>query len=155
MKSTRRVRSGTMYGVVLVLAMLAVAGTVVADCCCGPGVRSQGYWKNHPEAWPVTSLSIGGTHYTRGDAIVILSTPCKGDKSYTLFDALLAAELNERAGNCTDCIADTLCAAHEWVDENPPGSNVRGNSCEWKEGEPLYCILDAYNNGCLCAPSAD
>jgi len=150
MKSTRRAK----YGVIAALAILVVAGTVAAYCC-GPGVRSQGYWKNNPDAWPVTNLWIGDTHYTRGDAIVILSTPSKGDKSYTLFDALLAAELNELAGNCTDCIEDTLCAAHEWVADNPPGSNVRGNSCAWKEGEPLYCILDAYNNGCLCVPSAD
>jgi hypothetical protein len=140
----------------MALAILVVAGAVAADCCCcGPGVRSPGYWKNHPEAWPCDTICVGGIEYTKAEAIAILETPGKGDKSYTLFSALLAAKLNACAGNCTWCIEGTLCAANEWSGEYPPGSGVTGSSCAWKEGEPLYLCLDAYNNGYLCAPSAD
>jgi len=139
----------------MALAILVVAGTVAAHCCCyGPGVRSQGYWKNHPDAWPRDTVWVG-KEYCKAEAITILQTPGKGDKSYTLFNALLAAELNQCAGNCTCCIEKTICKAHEWCCEHPPGSGVTGNSCAWKYGELLYCKLDAYNNGYLCAPSAD
>jgi hypothetical protein len=140
----------TMYGVVLVLALLVMAGTVWA---CG--VRSPGYWKNHPEAWPVSSLSIGADTYTKEQAIIIMQTPGKGDKSYTLFNAVVAALLNEYSGAPVTCIATTLAQAIVWVDTYPPGSGVEGSSEAWKCGEPLYCKLDAYNNGQLCVPSED
>ena len=35
------------------------------------------------------------------------------------------------------------------------GSAVAGSSAAWKVGEPLYLMLDAYNNGLLCAPHRD
>jgi len=37
----------------------------------------------------------------------------------------------------------------------PVGSGVRGKSDAWREGDPLYLMLDDYNNGLLCAPSRD
>ena len=37
----------------------------------------------------------------------------------------------------------------------PVGSNVKGSSLAWKNGEPLAVQLDRYNNGMLCAPHRD
>ena len=39
----------------------------------------------------------------------------------------------------------------------PVGSGVKagGKKSPWREGEPLYEMLDDYNNGLLCAPSRD
>jgi hypothetical protein len=117
------------------------------ECKCEP--RSPGYWKNH-EGWPGGAVKIGGIWYTEADAIEIMKTAGKGDKTYTMFKALAAAKLNKAAGCDVSCIKCTIKAADEWMEKyGPVGSNVRGNSKAWKCGEPLYKKLDKYNNyGC-------
>jgi hypothetical protein len=160
MKSTRTVRSITIFGVVMVLAILTVAGTVWA---CG--VRSPGYWKTHPEAWPVGHLHIAqdpsdpsspSRTYSEAEVLDALLTPVKGDKSYTLFSAVAAALLNGYNGAPMD--ASTLAtrnAAIAWCYAHPPGSGVEASSDAWKYAEPLYYTLDAYNNGLLGVPAED
>ncbi|MCK4731440.1 MAG: hypothetical protein KAT65_03185 [Methanophagales archaeon] len=120
-----------------------------------PGTGTPGYWKNHPGAWPVDNITIGGVNYTKDDAIANMSTPDKKDKTYTMFRALVAAKLNVLIGNDDSCIKDTIAAADEWMTEYPVGSGVKagGKNSPWREGEPLYLELDKYNNGLLCAPS--
>jgi hypothetical protein len=34
-----------------------------------PGTGTPGYWKNHPDAWPVTQITVGGIVYTKVQAI--------------------------------------------------------------------------------------
>ena len=126
----------------------------------GCGTGTPGYWKNHPEAWPVDEITIGGVTYSKEDAIVLMDHPTKKDKTYTMFQALVAAKLNVLIGNDDSCIADTIAAADDWmapppIGYGPVGSGVSGNSAAWKEGEPLYLDLDDYNNGLLCAPHRD
>jgi hypothetical protein len=116
-----------------------------------PGTGTPGYWKNHPEAWPVQSIVIGGRTYTKAQAIALIEQP-DGDKTYTLFRALVSAKLNVLIGNNSSCVADTIIAADAWLATYPAGSGVAGSSQAWKIGEPLYLRLDAYNNGALCAP---
>jgi len=157
-------RSKNLACVVLVLILLGVS-TAAAWACTPPGVGTPGYWKNHPEAWPVEEIRIGGITYARADAIALMQTPGKGDKTYTLFRATVAALLNKRAGNDTSCpitdrpswtIQDVISKASWWLGEYPPGDGVKGNSDAWQDkGEWLYEWLDAYNNGLLCAPSRD
>ena len=157
MKSVKNTRSLALYGTIVVLALLVAGGTVVA-CCgpCSPGVGSPGYWKNHPEAWPVSSITLGGVTYSQADAIAIMETSVRGDKTYTLFNALIAAKLNVLIGNCSCCIADTIDDADDWLESNPLGTYVAGSSPAWQcPGEKLYLCLDAYNNGLLCAPARD
>ena len=118
----------------------------------GPGTGTPGYWKNHPEAWPVGSITIGGVTYSRDAAIFLMGLP-DGDKTYTVFRALVAAKLNVLIGNDSTCILSTISAADDWMaDYGPVGSEVRASSLAWTLGEPLYGRLDAYNNGELCAP---
>ena len=119
----------------------------------GPGTGTPGYWKNHPKAWPVSSITIGGATYTKAQAIALMNMPVSGDKTYTMFDALVAAELNKLVGNDASCIADKISAAQIWMAANPVGSGVTADSLAWQlVGESLYKLLDAYNNGWLCAP---
>jgi hypothetical protein len=121
------------------------------------GVGTPGYWKNHPEAWPVGEIEIGGITYTMDEALAIMNQPQKNDKTITMFDALVAAKLNVLIGSDDSCIADTITQAYQWmVDNDPVGSGVRANSDAWKSsGESLYTTLDMYNNGMLCAPAMD
>ena len=58
------------------------------------GTGTPGYWKNHPDAWPVESVTIGGVSYTKDQAINEMSMPVKKDKWYSMFKALTATKLN-------------------------------------------------------------
>lgn len=121
-----------------------------------PGTGTPGYWKNHPEAWPVDSITIGGVTYTKAEAIAIMKQNKAQDKTYTMFNALVSAKLNLLVGNESSCIALTVLAADQWMKTyGPVGSGVKASSQAWKQGEPLYLELDKYNNGLLCAPHRD
>ena len=118
-----------------------------------PGTGTPGYWKNHPEAWPVDVITIGGRMYTKEEAIAYINGGDK-DKTYTLFRALVSAKLNVLIGNDSSCVADVIAAADDWMAVYPVGSDVRAGkpNSPWRVGEPLYITLDKYNNGLLCAP---
>jgi hypothetical protein len=116
-----------------------------------PGTGTIGYWKTHAQAWPVSSITIGGVVYTRDQAITILSTPSRGDKSIDLFDQLVAAKLNLITGNNPSCIYSTVSSADAWMAAHPPGSGVSGSSAAWTTASPWHTQLDNYNNGLLCA----
>jgi hypothetical protein len=117
-----------------------------------PGTGTIGYWKNHPEAWPVTSIKIGGVVYPRDEAIRIMSTSTKTDKTYNLFAQLVAAKLNLGIGNQSSCIESSILAADAWLAVNPVGSGVKSSSVAWQSIAGSFTKLDLYNNGGLCAP---
>jgi protocatechuate 3,4-dioxygenase beta subunit len=117
-----------------------------------PGTGTIGYWKNHPQAWPVSTITIGGVVYTRDQAIVLIGTPSRGDKSIDLFKQLAAAKLSVLVGNNPSCIYQTINSADAWMAAHPPGSNVGGGSAAWTQASPWHTQLDNYNNGKLCAP---
>lgn len=117
------------------------------------GVAGPGFWKTHPNAWPVTNIVIAGTNYSSSNAWNLFANGA--DKSLTLFRALLAARLNELAGNDISCITQELADAEMWIDEFPRGSNVRGSSDAWKLAAPIVERLEEYNEGHLCAPAAE
>src|SRR5882672_3225227 len=56
----------------------------------------QGFWKNHSEDWPVTSLVLGSQTYTRDELLDLLPpTKSKGaDATLILARQLIAAKLN-------------------------------------------------------------
>ena len=119
-------------------------------CITPPGTGTPGYWKNHPEAWPIEEIAIGSVIYTKEEAIEFMQTPGKNDKTFTMFRALVSAKLNILVGNDDSCIAETISTADVWMQTyGPVGSGVRASSDAWKVGEPLYEELDDYNNGNL------
>lgn len=119
-----------------------------------PGARGQGYWKNHPGAWPVEQIEIGGVTYDKAEAILTMRLPTKGDKWLNMFEKLVAAKLNVLVGNESDCIEDTILSADAWMEAYP--SPVRANSPAWKHvGSDLHSELNKYNNGHRCAVSAE
>jgi hypothetical protein len=117
-----------------------------------PGTGTPGYWKNHPEAWPVDTITVGGVSYTKADAIAWLGRVGK-DKTTTMFSSLVPAMLNVMIGNDGSCVDATIGQANAWMaTHGPVGSGVLASSEAWALGEPLHRTLDAYNNGQLCAP---
>jgi hypothetical protein len=120
----------------------------------GNGTGTPGYWKNHPEAWPAGGVTIGGIQYSVEGAIALMGK-VSGDKTYSMFSALVAATLNTMPSLNNDytCIAGTLFHANAWMSEHPVGSIVKGSSAVWQENAAdWHSRLDDYNNGKLCAP---
>jgi hypothetical protein len=115
-----------------------------------PGTGTPGYWKNHPEAWPVGTIVVGGVSYTRDEAIAMINQT-GNDRRWAMFSSLVPAMLNVLIGNDKSCVASTIEAANAWM-EKYGGSKVHPASYAWKVGEPLHRLLDNYNNGTLCAP---
>jgi len=121
-----------------------------------PGTGTPGYWKTHPEAWPVASITVGGVSYTRDQAIAILGTPVTKDKTYTMFASLVSAMLNVQIGNDSTCVSEAIAAGQTWMATyGPAGHGVAASSYAWKIGEPVHRLMDNYNNGMLCAPHRD
>lgn len=121
-----------------------------------PGTGTIGYWKNHPEAWPVDEVVIGGQTYSKSQAIQWMKKPSRGDKSIDLFKQLVAAVLNVEAGNESSCIDETIGNAQGFMEYVPVGSGLSGSHWAWRYiGAPLHEALDDYNNGLLCAPHRD
>ncbi|MEC7520734.1 MAG: hypothetical protein VYE22_12750 [Myxococcota bacterium] len=121
--------------------------------CCPPPEEpgctlTQGFWKNHPEAWPVTSLTIGPHTYDQAQLLALLRTPVRGDASVALAHQLIAAELNVAAGAApVPAIAD----AQTWMSAHGGGAmlpyGVRASSPAGRMAVRLNEALTAYNEG--------
>lgn len=148
---------------IVLAALLSLAPVTSAGGCCGCCVapRSPGYWMNHPEAWPQAWIDWGGVvvvgdeSFTKEQAIALMKAPVKGDKTLTMFPALVAAWLNYYNGACICDAAVHAIQEGDWWFELPGidvGSGVKASSEEWQysHGEAIYWALDAYNNGYLC-----
>lgn len=110
---------------------------------------------NHPEAWPSGTITVGGVSYTRDQAIANFKASGL-DVTYTMFRALVSAQLNVAIGANSSCITDAIAQANAWLTVNKLGSGVPASSGAWQNGgEALKNTLDQYNNGQLCAPHRD
>lgn len=118
---------------------------VNVPCQSGGCSLTQGYWKTHPEAWPVDEITIGGVTYAKAAAIDIFNTPVRGDVTYSLAHQLIAAKLNVLNGADGSAVNSTISDADAWLSANPLGSNPRGSSRP--QGTVLAGLLDDYNNG--------
>jgi hypothetical protein len=120
----------------------------------GACVYGQGYWKNHPEAWPVTTLQLGNVTYDQQQLLDILHTPVRGNGLVLLAHQLIAAKLNIANGADPSCIQDTIAAADALIGDLvvPP---VGDGYLAPRDASPLADTLDQYNEGFLCAPSCD
>jgi len=121
----------------------------------GACTRTIGYWKTHPEAWPVEQIEIGGKVYSKSDAIAIMARSTKKDKTYNLFEQLVAAKLNLAVGTDEGCIIDAVLLADIFLMMHPVGSGVSADSDAWQMIAEQFNDLDHYNNGLLCAPHCD
>src|SRR6476620_453647 len=71
----------------------------------------QGYWKNHPNAWPVNTVMLGNQTYTKAELLNILNNPGRGDASMILAVQLIAAKLNIANGSDPTPVASTITHA--------------------------------------------
>jgi hypothetical protein len=130
-----------MLGVQGVVNIGAFSPTPQTGC-----THSQGYWKNHPEAWPVEEIAIGRVTYPKTEAIAILGmSPQGGDATYILAHQLIAAKLNIANGADPSAVAVTIDAADEWLVAHLLGSNP-GDPAR-AAGIDMAGILTEYNEG--------
>src|SRR5262249_16771283 len=55
-------------------------------------VFGQGFWKNHPDQWPVTQLQLGNVTYTENQLLSILHQPARGNGLVLLAHQEIAAK---------------------------------------------------------------
>ncbi|MGE3174910.1 MAG: hypothetical protein AB7O97_19945 [Planctomycetota bacterium] len=124
---------------------------------CGLGApptcpHTQGYWKNHASAWPVTSLTLGCTNYTQLQCLALFQTPVRGDASINLAHQLMAAKLSvaDNASNWP-AIGPTIEAADAllctFAGSLPYG--VASSTATGQQMVYLAQVLDGFNNGLM------
>jgi hypothetical protein len=81
----------------------------------GPGASgctyTQGFWKNHPQSWPVSELSLGSVSYSKADLLAIMGKEVDGNGLLALAHQMIAARLNIAGGASSAAIAATLTEA--------------------------------------------
>jgi cysteine-rich repeat protein len=116
-------------------------GSADDDC-----TYTQGYWKNHPDAWPVASLELGSVTYTKVELIAILKTPVRGNGLISLAHQLIAAKLNIAAGASASAISSAISQADSLIGSlvcPPKGDGTLATSAT----SSLVGKLDAFNSG--------
>jgi hypothetical protein len=76
---------------------------------------SQGYWRNHPNAWPVTSLTLGTVTYQAAELMAILDDPARGNGLVILVHQLIAAKLNIANGADPSAIQQAITDADNMI----------------------------------------
>jgi hypothetical protein len=113
-------------------------GLILDDDFCP---RSPGFWKTHPESWPVTFVVIGGVEYSKSQAMTILDYG--GDDAAThLARQLIATKLNLLVGG-DPVILPSVEAADAFLVQYPAGSNPGGAARD--QAAALKAPLEAYN----------
>ena len=98
---------------------LGVSRTIMcATLSCVGGsscTYTQGYWRNHPDAWPVTSLTLGTVTYQAGELMAILDNPARGNGLVILAHQLIAAKLNIANGADPSAVQQTITEADDMI----------------------------------------
>jgi hypothetical protein len=112
---------------------------------------TQGYWKNHPEAWPpsCTPMTLGGNVYTAAEVMQILNQSVGGNGAVSLAHQLIAAKLNVCMGSDPTAVAACITAADALLascgaDRIPPHGTC--SLAPATTSATTQC-LDDYNNG--------
>jgi cysteine-rich repeat protein len=106
---------------------------------------TQGFWQNHPEVFPVESLTLGDRAYTKAELLLILNTEVSGNGLIALSHQLIAAKLNVAYGAPDADIADEIAAADALIAGlvvPPIGDGYLATSVT----TALNDALDAFNN---------
>ena len=127
-----------------------VSGSLIVKC-----PLSQGYWKNHVDLWPVSSLTLGTGTYNKAQLINIMNNTTTSDASVILARQLIATLLNLANNSSPIPVSSTIADANRQLDgcTLPCKVNVRsGNGAAMVKNASF---LETYNTGGLtpgCTP---
>lgn len=107
-----------------------------------------GYWKNHEEAWPVVSLTLGTVNYTKQQLLDILNQSVGGNGLVSLAHQLIGAKLNIAAGADPTDAAAAIATADAQIGGLvvPP---VGAGYIHPSQTSGTTQTLDDYNNGII------
>src|SRR5262249_30025870 len=110
--------------------------------------KTQGFWKNHPEAWAVNNVTLGTVNYTQAQLLLIFNQPANGNGLISLAHQLIAAKLNIAAGADPTPIQATIAAADVQIGNLivPP---IGSGFLDPDDTDANAQLLDQYNNGKL------
>jgi hypothetical protein len=113
--------------------------------------KTQGYWKNHSNAWPVTSLLLGSKTYSKSELLNLLATSSTSDASLILARQLIAAKLDIANGSDPSPVSATIADADSRLSAFPGKLpyNVKPSSAAGKAMSSDANRLDSYDNGAL------
>lgn len=114
-------------------------------------VYTQGYWKNHPDAWCVDGLEIGGEEYSKDQLLTVLWTPPRrGNAVLILAHQLIAALLNIECNGVTPPpeVKAAIASAHSLLsDYDITTGYERASSDIGQKMVAAAKVLDDFNNG--------
>jgi hypothetical protein len=116
--------------------------------CAAACTYTQGYWKNHADAWPVDSLVLGTVSYSQAELLAILGTPVGGGKAganglIALAHQLIAAKLNVANGAAVPAEIATADALIGGLVVPPSGAGYLAPATT----SALVFALSTYNEG--------
>jgi hypothetical protein len=132
----------TTFGHYIIINVVLECPNITLGC-----TLSQGYWKNHPDVWAVSGLTLGNRSYTNQQLLSILNTPVRGNGLVSLSYQLIAAKLNAATGaNVPTAVSTGISAADTQIGSLlvPPVGN---GSLSTNSTRSLTALLDTYNNG--------
>jgi hypothetical protein len=103
-----------------------------------------GFWKNHPEVWPVTTMVICGNSLNQDELVSVLGSSPRGDVTIIMARQLIASRLNVASGNSCPLTVD----AEAWLCSH---GGIGASRKKWDGGEELKNALDQFNNGGACS----
>jgi hypothetical protein len=126
---------------------------VAFNCPCEPPdgcTGTPGYWRNHADEWPVSSLTVGCVNYPKADLLDIFDWSARGDATVKLFHHTVAAKLNVLHG-ADNSIQPSIDAADAFLCDHPLLSRPTGGLKT--EANAIKDALVAYNESNPCGES--
>ncbi len=117
--------------------------------------HDQGYWKNHPNLWPVNSLTLGTVTYNKTQLLRILNNSTMGDASVILAKAEIATLLSLANGSNPTPICNTIADADAALDGCTVPCQVGPKTVMGQRMVGDANTLNSYNSGNLttgCTP---
>lgn len=139
----------TFFALAALLSALVVLGFVAPQASAATATcpLTQGYWKNHSDAWKLSTLTLGTRSYTKAAALNILGTPVAGDASLILADQLIAALLNIANGSNPSSVSATIADANTLLDGGLIPESIAPSSPVGQQMVKDAAVLDKYNSG--------
>ena len=111
--------------------------------------RTHGYWRTHPEDWPVDSMVLGTQTYIKPELMSLLSISSQTDASITVARQLIAAKLNIANGSDPAPIAATIANADALLAtfSGKLAYKVKASSTTGQQMTAASVQLTAYNQG--------
>ena len=119
--------------------------------------KTHGYWKSHPDVWPVDTLVLGTQSYSKAELLALLGLNSQTDASITLSRQLIAAKLNIANGSDPAPVAGAILASDAVLSlySGKLVYKVKSSSTNGQVMTANASVLTDYNSGLMtpvCTP---